>query len=127
MGAFSYHRFIFLLACINRWKVYNRLITACTAKTAIEVQCLCASTSKVSLLSGVFVSHHFFLFACAASNRANLAFKTIIIEDTHITLAVIPFKVGVNNSLNFFCHYKHTTEKLPSLHSCKNYNSLKFK
>ena len=41
------------------------------------------------------------LFACAASNRANLAFKTTIIEDTHLTLAVILFKVKANNSLIF--------------------------
>ena len=40
MGAFSYHKFIFLLACI---KVYNRLVSV---KTAIEVQHLRVSTSK---------------------------------------------------------------------------------
>ena len=28
-------------------------------------------------------------------------FKTTIIEDTHLTLAAIPFKVEANNSLNF--------------------------
>ena len=43
-----------------------------------------------------------FLFACAASNRSNLAFKTTITEDTHLTLAGIPFKVEANNSLIFF-------------------------
>ena len=42
---FFYHRFIFLLACIDRWKVYN------TLKTAIEVQRLCVSISK----NGTFV------------------------------------------------------------------------
>ena len=46
MGAFSCQRFIFLLACIDRWKVYNRLVFACTVKTAIAVKCLCVSTSK---------------------------------------------------------------------------------
>ena len=46
MGAFYYHRFIFLLACIDHWKVYNRLVPASTVKTAIEVQRLCVSTSK---------------------------------------------------------------------------------
>ena len=46
MGAFSYHRFIFLLACIDRWKVYNRLVSVCTVKTAIEVKCLCVLASK---------------------------------------------------------------------------------
>ena len=29
----------------------------------------------------------------------NLAFRTTIIEDTHLTLAAIPFKVKANNSL----------------------------
>ena len=68
MGAFSYHRFIFLLACIDRWKVYNRLVFACTVKTATEVQRLCVSTStKRALLSGFSLS---FLFECAAANRA---------------------------------------------------------
>ena len=43
-----------------------------------------------------------FLFACAAINRVNLAFRTIIIEDTHLTLAVIPFKIVANDSLIFF-------------------------
>ena len=46
MGAFSYHRFIFLLACIDHWKVYNWLVFACTVKTAIKVKRQCVSTSK---------------------------------------------------------------------------------
>ena len=37
----------------------------------------------------------------AASNQANLAFKTTIIEDTHLTLAGIPFKGEANISLIF--------------------------
>ena len=102
MGAFSYHRFIFLLARIDRWKVYDRLIFVCTVKTAIELKCLCVSTSKKRH------SGRTFLFACAAINRVNLAFKTTIIEDTQLTLAVIPFKVEANKSLIF----------LPSFRSC---------
>ena len=43
-----------------------------------------------------------FLFACAATNQVNLAFRTTVIEDTHLTLAVVPFEVGVNNYLIFF-------------------------
>ena len=39
--------------------------------------------------------------ACAASNQANLKFKTTIIEDALLTLVGIPFKVEVNNSLIF--------------------------
>ena len=43
----------------------------------------------------------FFLFACAASDQANLAFKTTIIEDTHLTLAGFLFKIEANISLIF--------------------------
>ena len=82
MGAFSYHRFIFLLTCIDCWKVYDRLVSACTVNTAIEVQCLCVLTSKkwhscraISFLT-VF-----------SINRVNLAFRTTKIEDMHLTLA----------------------------------------
>ena len=42
-----------------------------------------------------------FLFACAESNRENLASRTTIIEDTHLTLAGLLFKVEANNSLIF--------------------------
>ena len=101
MGAFSYHRFIFLLACIDRWKVYNLLVSSCKVKTAIEVECLCVSTSKNGTLFGLFRFSLYFLSVCAANNLVNLAFKTTIIEDTHLTLTAIPFKVEANNSLNF--------------------------
>ena len=96
MGAFSYHRFIFLLACIDILKVYNRLKFACTVKTAIEVKCLCVSTSKKPH------SCRAFLFACAANlalKFSKFSIKKKIIEDTHLTLAVIPFKVEAKNSL----------------------------
>ena len=96
MGAFSYHRFIFLLAYIDCWKVYNKLVTACTVKTAIEVQRV--STSKNGTFIGLLRFSPYFLFACAATNRVNLAFRTTIIEDTHLTLAAIPFKVEANSS-----------------------------
>ena len=59
MGAFSYHRFIFLLVC--------------TAKTAIEVERLCVSAST---LVGLLRFSQSFLFVCAAINRVNLAFRT---------------------------------------------------
>ena len=42
-----------------------------------------------------------FLFACAASNSANLAFKTTIINDTHLTLIGFLSEVEANNSLIF--------------------------
>ena len=99
MGAFSYHKFIFLLASIDRWKAYNRLVSAYTVQTAIEVQSLCVSTSKNGTFVGLLRLSPSFLFACAATNRGNLAFRTTIIEDTHLTLATIPFKVEANNSL----------------------------
>ena len=109
IGAFSYHKFIFLLACIDRWKAYNRLVSACTIKTAIEVQRLCVSTSKNGTLVGLFRFSLSCLFACAAINRENLAFRTTIIEDTHLTLAVIPFKLEANNCL--ICLSLQTYEK----------------
>ena len=70
-------------------------------KTAVEVKRLCVSTSKNGTLVGLLRFSPSFLFACAAFNRINLAFKTTIIEDTHLTLAVVPFKVEANNSLIF--------------------------
>ena len=101
MSACSYHRFIFLLACIDCWKVYNRLVFACTAKTAIEVKHLWVVTNKKRHFAGLFHFPPSYLFACGTINRVNLAFKTTIIEDTHLTLAVILFKVEANNSSIF--------------------------
>ena len=100
MGDFSYHRFIFLLAFLDHWKVY-RISFACTVKTAIEVKCLCVSTSKKLHSLRAFPFLTVFWFACTASNRVNSALRTTVIEDTHLTLAVIPFKVEANNSLFF--------------------------
>ena len=57
-------------------------------------------------------------FVCVRrSNSAYLAFRTIGIEDTHQTLAAIPFQVGVNNSLNLSSlqAYKKKFEKFPFL------------
>ena len=85
--------------CIDRCKVYNRLVSASTVKTAIDVKCLCVSTSKKRHYCRAFSFLTVCLFACATINRVNLAFKTTIIEDTHLTQAVIPFKVEENNSL----------------------------
>ena len=101
MGALSYHRFIFLLACIDRWKVYNRLVSACTVKTVIEVNVNVFQLAKNGTLVGLLRFSLSFVFACAAVNRVSLAFTTTIIEDAHLTLAVIPFKVQANNSLIF--------------------------
>ena len=101
MGAFSYHRFIFLLACIDHSKVFNRLIFACKVKTAIEVEVDVLQLAKNGTLFELFHFSLYFLFACAAINWVNLAFRTTIIEDTQLTLVVIPFKVEANNSLIF--------------------------
>ena len=57
--------------------------------------------AKHSTVVGLLRISQYFLFECAASNRANLAFKTIIIEDTHLTLIGILFKLEANNSLIF--------------------------
>ena len=46
-GAFSYHRFIYLLACIDRWKVCNRLVFGCTVKTTIKVERQCNLTIEL--------------------------------------------------------------------------------
>ena len=67
MSAFSYHRFMLLLACIDCSKVDNRLISECTVKAAMKVQCLCVSTSKKALLSGFLVSIRFFV-VCVRRN-----------------------------------------------------------
>ena len=95
MGVFPYYRLIFLLACIDRWKVCNRLFSTCTVNIAIEVYCLCISTSKKrhSCWASSFPTGFFAIY------RVDLAFRMTIIEDTHLTLAVIPFKVEANNSL----------------------------
>ena len=97
MGAFSYHRFIFLLPCIDLWIVYNRLLSACIVKTAIEIKHM-FQLAKTALLSGFFVSLRLFV---RVINRGDLAFRTTIIEDTHLTLAAIPFKVEAKNTLIF--------------------------
>ena len=111
MGAFSYNKFI--ISLLDRWKVYNRLVFACTVKTAIKIkrQCvlghrficnnsmvLISKTRRSCLVSSFLIV---FLFACSTSNQANLAFKTTIIEDTHLTLAAFQYKVEANNSLIF--------------------------
>ena len=57
-------------------------------------------TTELTLCFGLFRFSLSFVFACAAIDQVNLAFKTII-EDTHLTLAGIHFKVEANNSLIF--------------------------
>ena len=89
------------MAYIDRWKVYNRLVSSCTVKTAIEVQRLCVSTNKNGTFVGLLRLSLSFLVACAAINRVYLAIRTTIIGDTYLTLAAIPFKVDANNSLIF--------------------------
>ena len=117
MGAFSYHKFIFLLACIDLWNAYNRFVSACTVKTVIEVQCLCASTSKNGTFVGFLCFSPAFLLACAAINRVNLVFRTTIIEDAHLTLAVILFKAETNIYLIFLPlqTYEKKFDKFPFL------------
>ena len=63
-----------------------------------------------------------FLFAFAVTDQGNSAFKTIIIEDTHLTLGAIPFKVEANNS-NFFV-ITNVREKICQVSAPLVYNSL---
>ena len=77
MGTFSYHRFIFLLACIDRWKIYNTLVFVCTVKTAIKVKRQCVSISKTSFCSRASSVLVVFLFACGARNSENLLLKRL--------------------------------------------------
>ena len=123
MSAFFYHKFIYLLACIDRWKVHNRLVFACTVKTAIAVKCYVFQLAKKALSLGFFVSHFLFLFTSAAINRVNLAFRTTIIEDTHLALAVIPLKVKANNSL-IFLPLQTCEKKIAEFPFLLVYNSL---
>ena len=102
MGAFFSQKFIFLLACIDRWEVYNRLVFACTVKTAIKVKRQCVSTSKTRHCGRASSVLTVFFVCVRRSNKANLEFKTTIIEDTHLTLIGIPSKLEANNSLVFF-------------------------
>ena len=72
---------------------------------------------KHSTVVGLLWFSPYLLFECAASSRANLVFKTTIIEDTHLTLAGIPFKAEANNSLIFLLlqTYEKKFAKLPFL------------
>ena len=79
---------------------------------------------KVSLYSGFFVSQHFLLFTCAATNRPTyVAFRMTGVEDRHLALAIIPFQVKVNNSL-FFLRLQTYVKKLVSFRFCRIFNSL---
>ena len=83
---------------------------------------MCSNQQKTALSSDfLFLT----VFACAAINLVNLAFRTTIITDKHLTPAFIPFKVEVNNSL-IFCHYKHARKNLPSFRSFTVYDSLSY-
>ena len=57
--------------------------------------------AKSSLLLGFFVSHRLFYVSVRRDKSGSLAFRMTIIEDTHLPLAVIPFKVETSNSLIF--------------------------
>ena len=76
----------------------NRLVTACIAKTATGIQCLGKSVTVFVFIRLPSV----FLFYVRRNQLENLEFKTTRVEDTILILAVIPFQVGVNNSLFSF-------------------------
>ena len=76
--------------------------------TAIGVNCLCF-VSGGGGVGGESVTVFGFIrflspsFVCVIHNKSgNLAFRTTCVDDTHITLAVIPSQVEVSNSLSFF-------------------------
>ena len=79
--------------------------------------------SKNGTLFGLFRFSLSFLFACAAINWDKSAFRTTIIEDTHLTLAVILFKVEANNFLSFFA-ITNTREKSCQVSVPLVYNSM---
>ena len=84
-----------------------------------EFHVYCSTTQKHVTSFGFSI-----VFFCSLAPRlieSNITFKTTVVEDTHLTLAVIPFKVGANNS-NFFA-ITNTWEKI--YHSCSAYNSLR--
>ena len=60
---------------------------------------MCSASEKASFSLGFFVTNRLRLYARA---ETNLAFKTTGLEDKYLTLAAIPFQVGVNISLIFF-------------------------
>ena len=92
-------------------------------KTAKEISCLLFNHAQKSLTSGFFVPHRLFFVHLHCSQSSDLVFRTTVVEDTHLSLAVIPVKVGANDSL-IFCYYKHTRKNLPGFRSCYDYNSL---
>ena len=75
---------------------------------------------KTTLLSGIFISHHLLCLRVPQSIGSILRLRRLI-EDTHLTLAVISFKVEANNSI---WDYKHTRKYLPSFRSFTACNSL---
>ena len=79
----------------------SQIVFACTVNTAIKVKRQCVSARKTRHRSWTSSVLAVFWFACAASNRANLAFKTTIIENTHLALIGFLSKVEANNSLFF--------------------------
>ena len=112
MGAVSYHRFIYFYWLSYSIEIYNRHAIACVTKTAEGVECLLFGHGKRSLASDFFVPCRLFL---RRNQSSNSAFTTTVVEDTHLTLAAIPFKVEANNSLIFLL--LQTYEKKFAAHS----------
>ena len=80
--------------------------------------------AKNGTLFGLFRLSLSFLFACAAINWVNLAFRMTIIGDMHLTLATIPFKVEANNALIFLPLQQTYEKKFVELPFLLVYNSL---
>ena len=104
-------------------KIYNRLVTACIAKAATGVKCLCSTSEKRHVFVFVRLSPSFFV--CVRRNKqGNLAFRTIRVEDTHLTLAAILYFYRGEQLCKKICGYRHTRNILPRFRSCRIYNSL---
>ena len=73
----------------------------CIVKTVTGVQCLCPTSQKNSSFFG-FLRFSSSSFVLVLRNwPGKQAFKTVGIEDTHLTLTGVLFQVGANNSLIF--------------------------
>ena len=89
MNTFSLTLMYSLLACIDRWNIFNRLVIARIFNTATGVQCLCYTSEKASLSSGFFAAHRL-LPAFAATNRAIYIFLLLQTSEKTICQVSVP-------------------------------------
>ena len=107
MGAFSWLRCIFLLACIDHLKS-NRLVTACIAKKSVT--------------AFVWLAPAFFLLA-RRDNQDNLAFRSTRVECISNTSSYSILSSGKQLFIKI-CGYRHTRKILLSFRSFRIYISV---